>query len=277
MAKSARVCHNRFAMRSSRIFHVDAFAQAPFSGNPAAVCLLEEAADPVWMQNVAREMNLSETAFVIREGAQFRLRWFTPKVEVPLCGHATLASAHVLWEAGLLAEVAKARFLTMSGELIASRRGEWIELDFPAKPVHEAVPRPGLLEALGVSAQFVGSDGTNDLVLVASEEEVKEALPNFRALKEASPFGAILTGPSSLASFDFVSRYFAPSLGVNEDPVTGSSHCALGPFWQGRLQRSSFAARQISERGGVLRVDVVGGRVLLGGKAVTVLKGELTC
>jgi len=264
-------------MRSPRIFHVDAFAEAPFSGNPAAVCLLENEAEPAWMQRVAREMNLSETAFVVRNSKGFGLRWFTPSVEVPLCGHATLASAHVLWEAGVLATDCAARFFTSSGELVAQRRGDWIELDFPSKPVKEVTPRPELLEALGVAAVFVGSDGSNDLVQVASEAEVRDANPDFLRLKEASPFGTILTATSSLPDYDFVSRYFAPSIGINEDPVTGSSHCALGPFWESRLKRHSFFARQISSRGGMMRVEVRGERVLLGGKAITISRGELLC
>lgn len=262
-------------MKPKRIFHVDAFAEAPFTGNPAAVCLLEEEAPPAWMQSIAREMNLSETAFVHREREGFRLRWFTPTVEMPLCGHATLAAAHVLWEEGSLELDAPARFFTLSGELLANRREQWVELNFPSKPVHEVAPRVGLLEALGVSAKVVGTDGSNDLVQLATEEEVIDAAPNFALLKTVCPFGVILTAVASLPEHDFVSRYFAPSLGVDEDPVTGSSHCALGPFWQARLGRDIFVAKQVSQRGGIVRVEVLSERVLLSGKAVTILKGEL--
>jgi len=230
------------------------------------------------MQNVAREMNLSETAFVVKQTHGFGLRWFTPTVEVPLCGHATLASAHVLWESGVLAGNLPARFFTLSGELIANRRGEWIELDFPAKPVHEVTAlHPELGKALGVSPLFVGSDGSNDLVLVASETEVRNATPDFNALKGASPFGTILTACSTDPSYDFVSRYFAPGIGINEDPVTGSSHCALGPFWASRLKKNKMIALQVSSRGGVVRVEISGDRILLGGRAVTITRGELLC
>jgi len=263
-------------MKPPRIFQVDAFTETAFSGNPAAVCLLEREADRAWMQNVAREMNLSETAFVVRrEGGGFGLRWFTPSVEIPLCGHATLASAHVLWETGELALEELARFSTLSGELIAGRKGEWIELDFPTKPVHPVSPKPELLEALGVTAVFVGSDGANDLVQVGSEAEVVAAQPDLVRLKAASPYGTIVTAAASTNGYDFVSRYFAPSLGINEDPVTGSSHCALGAYWATLLKKNSFTARQVSPRGGTLRVEVQGPRTILGGKAITVSRGEL--
>ena len=263
-------------------FHIDAFTLGSgissgscFSGNPAAVCLLEEPADPAWMQAVAEELNLSETAFIHQEGEGFRLRWFTPKVEVPLCGHATLAGAHALWESGALARDIPARFFTLSGELLATSREEWIELNFPSKPVHHAPPPRELLEAMGVSPLFVGSDGANDLIQVATEEEVKAATPDLARLRGGCPFGVILTALSSLPSSDFVSRYFAPSLGIDEDPVTGSAHCALGPFWQARLGRDALVGRQVSRRGGVVKVEMRGERILLSGKATTVMKGEL--
>lgn len=257
------------------IFHVDAFAERPFTGNPAVVCLLPSARDEAWMQSVAGEMNLSETAFLHPEKDGFRLRWFTPTVEVKLCGHATLASAHVLWETHRLAPGETARFHTASGLLTAQRLGDLIELDFPAQKV-EATDAPALLAgALGVSPKFVGSNGVDFLVEVASEPDVRNTKPDFAALAKVPARGVIVTSRSGSPEFDFVSRFFAPASGINEDPVTGSAHCALGPFWQKRLGKNEFTACQLSARGGVVKVRMNGGRVALGGKAVTVLRGEL--
>ena len=256
------------------IYQVDAFTDRPFSGNPAAVCLLSGPRDAPWMQNVAREMNLSETAFLRREGEDYSLRWFTPAVEVDLCGHATLASAHVLWETGLLAPGKQARFHTRSGLLTAQRRGEEIELDFPAKPEEPAVPPLELPVALGVTPLYTGKSRFDFLVEVESEQVVRTLNPDFSLLKSLGIRGTIVTSRASAAGFDFVSRFFAPSVGVNEDPVTGSAHCTLGPFWGKRLGKGDLLAYQASERGGVVRVKVAGDRVCLAGKAVTVLRGE---
>jgi len=260
---------------SVHIVQVDAFTNRPFAGNPAAVCILPEPRPDAWMRDVAREMNLSETAFLHPENGDYRLRWLTPSVEVDLCGHATVASAHVLWEDGHLPADKQARFQTRSGLLLADRRGEWIELDFPAK-VAAAVEAPaGLLAALGVKATSVAKNQFDYLVELASEEEVRAAAPDFTALKKVGARGIIVTARASTAGFDFVSRFFAPGSGIDEDPVTGSSHTALGPYWAARLGKTEFTAYQASARGGVVRVRLNGDRVILGGQAVTVMRAEL--
>jgi PhzF family phenazine biosynthesis protein len=259
------------------LFRVDAFTDRPFAGNPAAVCLLDGERDDAWLQSVASEMNLSETAFLRGGGTDWRLRWFTPTVEVDLCGHATLASAHALWEAGLADPAAPLLFRTRSGALAASRRGEEIELDFPAEPASPIEPPSGLLDALGVKTLSVGRNRLDYLVEVESEEQLRGARPRFAALASAGgpARGVIVTAPSADPRFDFVSRYFAPAAGIDEDPVTGSAHCCLAPFWGERLGRSELVGFQASARGGIVRVRLGRGRVLLGGRAVTVLRGEL--
>jgi len=258
-----------------RAFKVDSFSAEPFAGNPAGVCLLTEPRDERWMQAVAREMNLSETAFLLREGDGVRLRWFTPAVEVELCGHATLASAHILWEEGILSPSDTPRFATKSGELRASRRGELIELDFPTKPEQPAEPPENLLEALGVKPLYLGRNQFDYLLLLESEEAVRAVTPDFALLRTVAVRGVIVTAPSARPEFDFVSRFFAPAVGVDEDPVTGSAHCCLGPFWATRLGKSELVGHQVSARGGVVNVRVAGERVFVGGRAVTVLRGEL--
>ncbi|HUL03606.1 MAG TPA: PhzF family phenazine biosynthesis protein [Gemmatimonadales bacterium] len=258
------------------IVQVDAFTDRPFSGNPAAVCLLPEPRDERWMQDVAREMNLSETAFLHAEDAGFRLRWFTPVVEVALCGHATLASAHVLWEDGHLPPDAVAVFHTQSGRLTAQRRAGWIELDFPATPPAPTDAPAGLLEALGVRApRGIGRSRFDYLVEVESEEVVRHLTPDHTALRRVEARGVMVTSRATTPGFDFVSRFFAPQSGIDEDPATGSAHCTLGPYWSVRLGKSALAAYQASPRGGILRVEVRDGRVGLSGQAVTVLRGEL--
>jgi len=257
------------------IVRVDTFTREPFAGNPAAVCLLPEPRSDAWMQSVAREMNLAETAFLVARPDGFDLRWFTPSVEVDLCGHATLASAHVLWETGRLARAETARFHTRSGLLTASRNDDWIELDFPATPEEPAEATRALRDGLGVTARYVGRSRFDYLVEVDSEDVVRRARPDFGVLKTIGGRGVILTSRAAAPGYDFVSRFFAPAAGIDEDPVTGSAHCCLGPFWSGRLGRQSFLARQISARGGVLKVRLKGDRVLIGGQAVTVLRGDL--
>jgi len=258
-----------------RITQVDAFTDTPFAGNPAAVCLLQAPRDEGWMLSVAREMNLSETAFLVRTADGYDLRWFTPSVEVALCGHATLASAHVLWEDGHLPSARQARFHTKSGLLTGDRAGEWIELDFPAKREERAPAPAGLAEALGVTPKYVGKNQFDYLVEVDGEVTVRRLTPNHAMLATLPVRGVIVTSRADSAGYDFVSRFFAPGSGVPEDPVTGSAHCALGPYWQSRLGKSDFVAYQASPRGGVVRVRVAGDRVKLGGQAVTVLRGEL--
>jgi PhzF family phenazine biosynthesis protein len=260
-----------------KIVQVDAFASRPFSGNPAAVCVLPAPRDDRWMQDVAGEMNVAETAFLHAENEGYRLRWFTPTVEVALCGHATLASAHVLWEEGRLPADRQARFHTQSGLLTADRRGDWIELDFPATPPAPAAAPPGLAAALGrgVTPQWVGRSKFDYLVEVDSEDTLRALKPDVSALERVDARGIIVTSRASTPGYDFVSRFFAPRAGVPEDPVTGSAHCALAPFWSERLHRTDMTAYQASARGGVVRVRLVGDRVRLAGQAVTVLRGEL--
>lgn len=260
---------------SSPLFQVDAFTSLPFAGNPAAVCLLDAPGDARWMQQVAAEMNLAETAFVAPRTDGYDLRWFTPVVEIDLCGHATLASAHVLWETERLDGAAVARFHTRSGVLTATRRADWMELDFPSTPETAAEPPPGLIEALGVTPLYVGRSKFDYLVQVASEEEVRALAPDMAALRWIDARGVMVTSTSAAPDTDFVSRFFGPGSGIDEDPVTGSAHCCLGPFWSRLLRKTDFVARQISARGGVIRVRLSGDRVLLQGQAVTVVVGEI--
>jgi PhzF family phenazine biosynthesis protein len=257
------------------IVQVDAFTSEPFAGNPAAVCVLPEPRDAAWMQLVAREMNLAETAFLDRAPDGFNLRWFTPTVEVDLCGHATLASAHVLWETGQVEATEPIRFHTRSGVLTAVRRDDWIELDFPVTPEQPVEIPSALVEALGVLPRYVGRSRFDYLVELDSEEAVRHVRPDFGRLRAISARGIIVTSRSSTPGCDIVSRFFAPASGIDEDPVTGSSHSCLAHFWSSRLQKDRFVARQLSERGGLLKVQLDGDRVRLSGQAVTVLRGEL--
>lgn len=258
------------------ITQVDAFTGQPFGGNPAAVCLLPRPADAAWMQHVAREMNLSETAFLVRrDDGTYDLRWFTPAVEVDLCGHATLASAHVLWESGHLADGSRAVFHTRSGKLSATQRDGWIEMDFPAEPDRPAAAPAALAAGLGADPVYVGRNRFDYLVEVESEATLRSLSPDARRLSEIDTRGIIVTAHADTDGFDFVSRFFAPGTGIFEDPVTGSAHCCLGPYWQRRLGRADFTAWQASERGGLVKVAIRDDRVMLSGKAVTVLQGEL--
>ena len=259
------------------LFHVDAFENGPFTGNPAAVCVLGADVSPpdAWMAAVAAEMNLSETAFVQpREDADWGLRWFTPKVEVDLCGHATLATAHVLWTEGLSKNDCLV-FHTRSGVLRAARARDLIELDFPAL-VNEAVEPPdGLADALGV-APVATSRNVHDLLAERPDAEaVRSLTPDHAAIAEIDARAIVVTARSDDERFDFVSRCFGSRVGIGEDPVTGSAHCALATYWAPRLGRTEFRAYQASARGGALRVTLVGDRVLLGGTAVTIMRGEL--
>lgn len=257
------------------IIQVDAFTNKPFSGNPAAVCLLSGEKDDRWLQQVAQEMNLSETAFLLWKRDGFSLRWFTPTVEIALCGHATLASAHVLWQNDYLEPNEQARFYTLSGLLTANRRDDWIEMDFPAKGSRPVSAPEGLLESLGISAGTISRNEYDYLVEVDSEDMLKGITPNFSALSNVEARGVIVTSRAVSVDYDFVSRFFAPRVGVNEDPVTGSAHCCLAPYWQERLGKDEMVGYQASARGGVVRVRVAGERVTLGGQAVTVMRGEL--
>ncbi len=273
------------------IYTIDAFTDAPFAGNPAAVCLMESPADSTWMQSVAREMNLSETAFLARmpdEGTEpiYALRWFTPTVEVPLCGHATLASAHALWSEGHAAPDSALRFTTLSGELTARRvspadaAGEWIELNFPAIEQHAVAVPMEISVALGAQPISMGSSRMYLLCEMKSEQAVRDLAPDFANLAFApGGQGLIATaraeGSAEDCGYDFVSRWFGPALGINEDPVTGSAHCLLAPYWGARLGKREMVGYQASARGGIVRVAMEGDRVKLRGQAVTILRGEL--
>ena len=257
-----------------KITQVDAFTSKPFGGNPAAVCVLKESKDDSWMNLVAREMNLSETAFLVQEGDSYRLRWFTPTNEVRLCGHATLAGAHVLWEEGFLKREQTAIFQTLSGPLFAKWNDGWIELDFPRLPIEPAPAPEALLQGLGTPVRFCGKSTYSWLVELDSEDAVRKISPDVGAFKKLD-LDVLITAASKSSEYDFVSRYFAPSHGIDEDPVTGSAHCVLAPYWAQKLNKNDFRAYQASVRGGFLRVRLAGERVALIGQAVTVFRGEL--
>ncbi|HEX8372698.1 MAG TPA: PhzF family phenazine biosynthesis protein [Chthoniobacterales bacterium] len=260
----------------SAILHVvDAFTDRAFYGNPAAVCLLEGPRDDGWMQLLAREMNLAETSFLHPIEAGWSLRWLTPTVEVALCGHATLAAAFVLWQTGVLAKSEPARFLTLSGWLTCRWTGEAIEMDFPVQPVTPCPVPTGLTEALGCEVLAVAKGETDYLVEVAGEGVLRSLRPDLRWLAANVKRGWIVTCRSESPEYDFISRFFAPAAGVDEDPVTGSAHCTLGPYWQAKLGRDTFTAYQASARGGVVKVNVRGDRVFLTGKAVMISRVEL--
>lgn len=269
-------------LNSIPLLQIDAFADRPFAGNSAAVCLLDEAAPETWMQGFAAEMNLAETAYVRplppdERGRRFELRWFTPEVEVPLCGHATLATAHALWSESRIAGGQTLRFLTKSGELTASRDGDLIELDFPATPATPCEVDRELLAVLGIEkVLFAGRTSVEDTLLVLeTAEQVQRLRPDFVRLAKLPGRGVMATAPSDEEPYDFVSRFFGPAVGIDEDPVTGSAHCCLGPYWAERLGRQELVGRQISRRGGTVRVRLVGDRVKLGGRAVTIFRGSV--
>lgn len=256
---------------------VDAFADRPFAGNPAAVCILPGPAPDAWMRNVAREMNLPETAFLHRIDEGWSLRWFTPSVEVDLCGHATLASAHVLWQDAYLDRGAEARFLSRSGFLTARREMDHIVLDFPAMPAAEIAAPPQLLRSLGIkTASWVGMNALDYLVQVTNEAEVRGLTPDLASLAQFKVRGAIVTSRADTGKpYDFVSRFFAPGAGIDEDPVTGSAHCALAPYWRATFGRDAMIGYQASPRGGTVHARCDNDRVHLGGQAVTVLRAML--
>ena len=258
-----------------KIYQVDAFADQPFAGNPAAVCLLTEPLEDSLMQQIAEEMNLSETAFLLKEGDGYSLRWFTPAIEVDLCGHATLASAHVLWSTGLLGEDQPAHFYSRSGLLKAQLQNNGIELDFPAQPPQPtAAPEP-LLASLDISPIYVGYNSADYLIVVYNQEIVEKLDPDFRLMGKVETRGVIVSARARDEGLDFVSRFFGPAAGIDEDPVTGSAHCCLGPYWAKELNKTTLSARQISARGGNIQVLVANDRVFLTGKAITMLEGKL--
>nr|WP_321353252.1 PhzF family phenazine biosynthesis protein [uncultured Methanoregula sp.] len=254
---------------------VDAFTQAPFRGNVAGVCIPDGPADDAWMQQVAAELKHSETAFLFPEGTNWNLRWFTPKEEVRLCGHATLAAASVLWETGRVSQNKAIVFETLSGKLTARRDGDWISMDFPAEPPATSMPIPGLGQALGVEPLYTGRNRFDILVELPLADDVCSLEPDLDALSAIRTRGIIVTAASDLPHFDFVSRFFAPAVGVPEDPVTGSAHCCLGPYWGEKLKKTEMVGFQCSPRGGSVRVKLEGDRVILSGHAVHVLSGKL--
>jgi PhzF family phenazine biosynthesis protein len=258
------------------IYTVDAFTSEPFKGNPAAVCILDDEIDESLMKSIAFEMNLSETAFVKRTGDSYSLRWFTPSVEVDLCGHATLASSHILWQTDRRQLNEPIRFITKSGELIAAKKGNVIQLDFPVIEQNGIIPPPELEKALGAKPVYCGMTQWNYLIEFENEDIIKNMQPDFALLQSLPSWGTIVTAEGSSNGFDFVSRFFAPEKGIPEDPVTGSAHCALGPYWMKKLGKNTFNAYQASERGGVVGVRVENGRVYLTGEAVTVIEGSIS-
>lgn len=257
-----------------KLYQVDAFSNQPFKGNPAAVCLLEHELQEELMQSIAAENNLAETAFLVKVTDGYNLRWFTPTVEIALCGHATLASAHILYQNGILKAQDRTRFHTKSGLLTAEKKGDWIELDFPAASNEETEIPVQLKEALNVEPVKLAHTGDRYIIEVATEEEVKSCSPDFKILKDFD--AVILTSATKAGSpYDFISRTFAPSHGIDEDPVTGSSHCALVPYWAAKLGKEEMFAYQASSRGGELKLKYAGERVLFSGEAVTVIEGNL--
>jgi PhzF family phenazine biosynthesis protein len=262
-------------MESIPLYQVDAFTNQLFKGNPAGVCLLPKSRPDAWMQAVAAEMNLSETAFLIRSGADFNLRWFTPGTEIDLCGHATLASAHILWQTGTVPLDATIHFHTLSGMLTAAKQEDWIELNFPVRHFHPVAEIEGISDALGSIPEETFQSAENLLYVYHDPACIGRLRPNFAALKEYDFHGVIVTAPSDSQEFDFVSRFFAPSIGINEDPVTGSAHCTLAPFWQERLHKNVMIGHQLSARGGLVKVRTSAERVYISGQAVTVFSATL--
>ena len=262
-----------------KLYQVDAFTDTPFAGNPAGVCILDELKPDAWMTSVAREMNLSETAFLRQNGSGYDLRWFTPTTEVSLCGHASLASAHIIWQERLAAETQSISFSTKSGLLLARKAADAIEMDFPARSVQSRDGNRDLNRSLGITPSFTGSfagpKGEIFLLQVGTDREVKGIVPDYQLLRSTSARAVIVTSPSSDPAYDFVSRYFAPAVGIDEDPVTGSAHCYLAPFWSARLGKQRLTGYQASQRTGMVTCTFLGDRVLLAGKAVTVFRAEL--
>ncbi|WP_209974647.1 PhzF family phenazine biosynthesis protein [Paenibacillus eucommiae] len=255
------------------IYVVDAFTDKTFKGNPAAVCLTPGPLDDDQMQSIAAEMNLSETAFLFPYQDGYSLRWFTPNTEVDLCGHATLASAHILWEKEMLTVDQQANFYTKSGLLTAIKSGSWIQLNFPMEPEIACSCPSELIEALQITPIYVGRNRLDYLIEIESEDVLKNLKPNFSLLEKVQTRGIIVTSKS--VEFDFISRCFFPALGVNEDPVTGSAHCCLAPYWSNKLKKNELYAYQASARGGILKITIKNDRIMMAGQAVTVIKSEL--
>lgn len=266
----------KLIMASKVIYQVDAFTSEPFSGNPAGVCITEKEEPSGWMQNIAAEMNLSETAFLFSEGGMLNIRFFTPEAEIDLCGHATLSSAHILFETGLASPGQVIMLSSKAGILSARKDGEWISLDFPSYGVKKTEIPEKFLKASGINPpELYRTSNGWALAVCKTEEEVKKMSPDFAGLCDSGFGDLIVTAPSGSSDFDYVLRCFAPALGINEDPVTGSAQCVLVPYWNARSGKKEFKVRQLSARGGVLRCLLQGNRVIISGQAKTVFRAEL--
>ncbi len=260
---------------SQTIYQVDSFTDKAFAGNPAAVCIMDSMPEERRCINIASEMNLSETAFLVPNGNGFELRWFTPTVEVDLCGHATLAAVRVLSELGKLSDSGTVTFTSRSGRLRAKMVDDQIELDFPITTANQCECPQDIIRGIGLHPQWCGKTDFDYLVEVSSAEQVRNCQPDFGILSRFGIRGVIVTAQSDQTNYDFISRFFAPGAGIDEDPVTGSAHCALGPYWQAKLGKSELTGYQASERGGVVNVRIESDRIFLRGSAVLVMKSEL--
>jgi PhzF family phenazine biosynthesis protein len=259
------------------IYHVDAFTSEPFKGNPAAVCILEKEMPEWWMQSVAAEMNLSETSFVLPGKKESLIRFFTPAAEIPLCGHATLSSGHIFFETGIVSKNEEIIFSSKAGKLIVRSSGSWVVMNFPSYQCEPLRISSGIKDILGVLPTELYRTGHGwKLALLDNEKSVRAMKPDFSILKNSGYGDLIVTAPSDDKNFDFCVRCFVPALGINEDPVTGSAHCSLTPFWKEKTGKSQMVSHQVSERGGILKVEMVGDRVEVSGQAITILKGELS-
>jgi PhzF family phenazine biosynthesis protein len=258
------------------IYQVDAFTTEPFKGNPAGVCILDYEPSVQWMQNIAMEMNLSETAFIFPGKDCRMIRFFTPEIEVPLCGHATLSASHILYEANMVNADEEISLLAKAGMLKVCKSGGWITMNFPSYPV-KRVPVPIEFEqVVGVKPlEFYESSNGWTLALLSDEQIIRDMKPDFKAMKNSKFGDLMVTAISSDKEYDFCLRFFAPALGIDEDPVTGSAHCALVPFWNMKTGRNDFISHQVSKRSGILKVSLKGDRVEISGQAKTILKGEL--
>jgi predicted PhzF superfamily epimerase YddE/YHI9 len=258
-----------------QIFQIDAFTDHAFGGNPAAVCLPAQPCEAEWMHALARELNQSSTTFVEQRPDGFSIRWFTRREELVINGTGTLCAAHVLWETGRLPQEQEARLESRSGLLTARWDNGWIDIDFPAGSVTTVDPPAGLVEGLGATPTLVVRSNRNVIAVFESEADVRALQPDYPTLARVEARGIIATAADAGSQYDFISRYFGPAGGITEDPVNGSSHTELGPFWQARLGRDELLAQQASPRSGLLRLRPRGDRVSIAGKAVTVARGEL--
>ncbi len=275
LIRSEKLLVRRSKRLGITIYQVDSFTKKPYHGNPAGVCILEIPCNDEWMQKIANEMNLAETAFAIKEGDGYRLRWFTPEVEVDLCGHATLATAHILWDHSYIARDKEIQFYTRSGLLTTRGKGNWIEMDFPIYRERK-VPAPDhLLDGLGVQSNYIGKNKMDYLVHIESESILRNIKPDYSILSKVDMRGVIVTSPCDSGEYDFICRFFAPRVGINEDPVTGSAYTCLGPYWKQRLGKNHLKAYQASKRGGEVQVHLLGQRAFISGQAITVMKTEI--